>query len=160
MSAATAVGAPELREDEPHERPATPDDVPAIAAIERASFGDPWSEASFRAMFANDGVVALVVEQRGRLVGYCIAWVIGDEAELANLAVAPDARRRGIGAQLLDALLRELGALGGATVFLEVRDGNAAARALYASRGFSISGRRKGYYRAPIEDAVLMRRGP
>ena len=142
------------------ERPATLDDVPAIAEIERASFGDPWSEASFRGTFANEGAIVRAAEQEGRVVGYSVAWVIGDDAELANLAVAPDARRQGVGALLLDALLRELDARGGATVFLEVREGNAAARALYASRGFEVSGRSKGYYRAPVEDAVLMLRRP
>jgi len=140
-------------------RPATLADVQAIAEIERASFGDPWSEASFRGTFANEGAVVLVAVRDERLLGYCVAWTIGDEAELANLAVAPDARRQGVGALLLDALLSELDAGGGATVFLEVREGNAAARSLYESRGFGVSGRRKTYYRAPVEDAILMRRG-
>lgn len=141
-------------------RPATLDDVPGIVEIERASFGDPWSVASFRGTFANEGAIVQVAEQEGRVIGYFVAWVIGDEAELANLAVAPTERRGGVGALLLDALLRELESRGGATVFLEVRDGNAAARTLYASRGFEVTGRRKGYYRAPVEDAVLMRRRP
>lgn len=144
----------------PQVRAAAIADVPAIVVIERASFGDPWSEASFRGMLAHAGVLARVAERRGRVVGYCIAWLVGDEAELANLAVAPAERRAGIGAHLLDALLAELDARGGTTVYLEVREGNAAARALYESRGFVTHGRRRGYYRAPAEDAVVMRRGP
>jgi ribosomal-protein-alanine acetyltransferase len=141
-------------------RPATLEDVPAIGAIERASFGDPWSEASFRGTFANEGALLRVVEHEGRLAGYCVAWTIGDEAELANLAVVPTLRRSGLGRILLDALLRELDASDVTTVYLEVREGNTAARTLYESRRFAVSGRRKAYYRAPVEDAILMRRGP
>lgn len=132
-------------------------DVPAIHAIETASFGDPWSERSFRSMLAVERVRATVVERDGAVVGYCIAWLLGDEAELANLAVAPGARRSGVGAALLDELLAALDA-DGVTVYLEVRDSNASAQALYRSRGFAASGRRKGYYARPTEDAIIMRR--
>lgn len=129
----------------------------AIHAIETASFGDPWSEHSFRSMIVIDRVRATVAEREGMLVGYCIAWLLGDEAELANLAVAPGARRGGVGAALLDDLLAALDP-DDVTVYLEVRDSNASAQALYRSRGFTASGRRKGYYARPKEDAVVMRR--
>lgn len=141
------------------ERFATLEDIPAIAVIERESFGDPWSEASFRGMFAHEGVIAIVSERDGGIVGYGIAWLVVDEAELVNLAVAPAARRAGVGARLLDAVLREVEARGGRTVHLEVRAGNVAAIALYQSRGFAAGARRKDYYREPVEDAVMMRRG-
>ncbi len=134
------------------------DDVPAIHRIERASFGDPWSAASFAQMLAHPSVHATVAVRSGEIVGYCIAWVIGEEAELANLAVDPAVRRSGIGRALLDDLLRALDRQGGARVYLEVRDGNAGAQALYRSRGFVATGRRKGYYRKPDEDAVVMTR--
>jgi ribosomal-protein-alanine N-acetyltransferase len=132
-------------------------DVPVIHAIECASFGDPWSERSFRSMLGIERVRATVAERDGTVVGYCIAWLLGDEAELANLAVAPDARRSGTGAALLDDLLAALDP-DGVTVYLEVRDSNASAQALYRSRGFTASGRRKGYYAGPTEDAIVMRR--
>jgi ribosomal-protein-alanine acetyltransferase len=141
-------------------RGAVETDLPAIRAIEVASFGDPWSEDSFRSMIAHPRVRATVAERAGRLVGYCIAWVIADESELANLAVAPEARRAGVGARLLDDLLAALDAKGGVTVHLEVRESNDAAQALYRSRGFTASGRRRGYYARPHEDAVVMRREP
>ncbi len=141
-------------------RRATLDDVPAIDRIEHASFGDPWNAESFAQMIAHPRVHATVAEVSGAVAGYCVAWVIADEAELANLAVDPEVRRAGIGGALLDDLLRALDAEGGARVYLEVRDRNLAAQALYRSRGFVASGRRKGYYRKPDEDAVVMRRDP
>jgi len=139
-------------------RPAAEGDLPSIVAIEKASFSDPWTLASFRSMLALPQVMATVAEEEGVVVGYTVAWVVGDEAELANLAVAPARRGTGIGARLLDSLLGALDARGGATIYLEVRDSNEAAQALYRSRGFTSAGRRKGYYRLPSEDAVVMRR--
>ena len=137
-------------------RAATVADAPA--ALECASFGDPWSEKSFRTIFADPRVVALVAELEGSLVGYSIAWSLDEEAEVGNIAVAREVRRQGIGAELLDELLSQLDARGARVTYLEVREGNAAARALYASRGFLSSGRRKGYYDKPVEDALILRR--
>lgn len=139
-------------------RPIREADLDAIVAIERASFSDPWSRESFRSMCAHPHAITRVIERDGVVVGYTIAWMIGDEAELANLAVAPAARRAGIGRALLDDLLAEVEARGGATIHLEVRAGNAGAQALYASRGFVAQGRRRLYYQSPEEDAVVMRR--
>ena len=82
---------------------------------------------------------------------------IGDEAELLNLAVSRQSRRRGIGATLVEHAVREAEARGARAVFLEVRESNVAARALYASAGFDQVGRRKGYYQRPREDALILR---
>ncbi len=139
-------------------RPATLGDVATIHAIERASFGDPWSEASFRTLVAERRAIILVAVRDDVLVGYAIAWHYEDEAELANIAVTPSALRTGVGGALLDDLLRALDARGVLTVHLEVRAGNAAARGLYGARGFAVSGRRRGYYSKPDEDAILMKR--
>jgi ribosomal-protein-alanine N-acetyltransferase len=135
-------------------------ELPAVAAIERRAFSDPWSPASFRALFGNPLVHFAVAEdaETGRVLGYVVAWFVADEAEIANLAVAGDARRAGVGARLLDHALE--GAIGRRcnVVFLEVRESNTAARALYASRRFQVVGRRAGYYRKPVEDALVLRR--
>lgn len=136
------------------------DDLEAVVAIERASFGDPWSEASFRSLLRAETTRFRVATRSGQVVGYAIASRVGDEAELANLAVDPAARRAGLGALLLDDLLASTDAPPGATVYLEVRASNEAAQALYRSRGFEAVGRRKGYYSRPAEDAVIMRRDP
>ncbi len=139
-------------------RPASDADLPGILSIERIAFSDPWTADAFRSMLAQPHVLSTVAVRAGAVVGYSVAWVIGDEAELANLAVAPPERGTGIAKRLLDHLLAELEARGGATVYLEVRDSNAAAQGLYRSRGFTAAGRRKGYYHKPTEDAVVMRR--
>ena len=139
-------------------RPATLADLPAILSIERIAFSDPWTADAFRSMLGQDHVLTTVAERDGRLVGYSVAWAVGDEAELANLAVAPEHRGTGVAKRLLDHLLDDLDARGGATIYLEGRDSNAPAQGLYRSRGFTAAGRRKGYYRKPTEDAVVMRR--
>jgi len=141
-------------------RAAQEEDLEAIARIERASFGDPWSAASFRSVLESERGQARVAVRDDAVVGYCIAWRVGDEAELANIAVDPTLRRAGIGSRLLDDLLQMVDAPPGATLYLEVRASNEGAQALYRSRGFEASGRRKGYYAHPTEDAIVMRRAP
>lgn len=138
-------------------RPATAADVDAVAAIERASFADPWSRESFAALLRRTEVRFRVVELDGAVAGYSVAWFVTDEGELANLAVAPDARGRGIGGALLDELLAAAAIARVQVVYLEVRESNAAARALYASRRFEEIGRRRNYYRRPVEDALVLR---
>ena len=141
-------------------RQARPGDVDDVAAIERRAFSDPWSVGSFRALFGNPLVHFAVAEDTitGRILGYVVAWFVVDEAEIANLAVADDLRRSGIGARLLDHALETAGVRKARVVFLEVRESNAAARALYASRRFAVAGRRAKYYRKPVEDALVLRR--
>ena len=139
-------------------RDATAADVDAVAAIERASFADPWSRESFADTVRHPRMIFRVAEAGGRVAGYLVAWLVQDEGELANLAVAPDARGRGVGAALVDELLATAASRGVVAVYLEVRESNATARALYASRGFAEVGRRKGYYRKPAEDALVLRR--
>ena len=141
-------------------RGATIQDLSRVAAIERECFGDPWSLESFRALLGDPRVLFLVgVESRTGLVsGYIVMWYVVDEAEIANLAVAGDARRSGLGARLLDAALAYADERGCRTMFLEVRDSNHAARALYRTRQFEEIGRRVRYYRHPVEDALVLRR--
>ena len=137
------------------------DDVDAVAAIEKRAFSDPWSANSFRALFGNPLVTFAIAEDAitGRVLGYVVAWFVVDEAEIANLAVSDEVRRAGIGARLLDFAVAAADQRQCRVVFLEVRESNAAARALYASRGFQVAGRRSKYYRKPVEDALVLRRG-
>jgi len=135
-------------------------DVDAVHAIERAAFSDPWSRGSFVSLLSDPRVFFVVAAGAdGEVAGYAVAFFVVDEAELANLATAPSVRRRGAGGLLLDAVIREAGQRGTRELFLEVRESNAAARALYASRGFAEVGRRRGYYRRPVEDALVLRLG-
>jgi [ribosomal protein S18]-alanine N-acetyltransferase len=139
--------------------PALFGDLGAIAELERAAFADPWSLASFQSVLTEPAAyVATARENEGDpIAGYVVAWFAADEGEIANLAVREPTRRRGIGAALLDAALSEAGRRGAANMYLEVRESNEAARALYASRGFEEVGRRKKYYRHPVEDAIVLR---
>jgi ribosomal-protein-alanine N-acetyltransferase len=93
----------------------------------------------------------------GPLVGYSVIWVVMDEAELANLAVAPHRRRAGIGRILLESALSDAEAGGARVVYLEVRASNTAALKLYEAHGFLPVGRRSAYYRNPSEDALVLR---
>ena len=133
-------------------------DLAAVVEIERISFADPWSSASFRASLAEERVLFVVAESPSAgLLGYVVAWCTVDEAELANLAVIPSARGAGVGKALVGAALRYGEERGCVCMYLEVRESNAAARAVYAARGFEQVGRRRRYYREPIEDALVLR---
>lgn len=138
-------------------------DVGDIAAIEQRAFSDPWSEQSFRDVIARPEMFVACARDvaeggAGPVLGYVVAWFAGGDGEIANLAVTPDARGRGIGASLLDAAIVEARRAGARVIYLEVRDSNLRARGLYESRGFVEVGRRRRYYRRPVEDAVILRR--
>ena len=125
-------------------------DLAAVDSIQTASL--PNSAAGWSARdFLN--LEAWVLLAQGRLHAFLVArQVIDDEFELLNMAVAPDQRRQGHAKALLtDALQRFPGMW-----FLEVRASNAAALALYEALGFHRSGRRREYYRSPVEDAIEM----
>ena len=137
--------------------PMTAAHLPAVAALEKACFpADPWSEGLFRDALDNPNTAILLAEgEDGAVLGYAVLSVVLDEGNLDNIAVAPDARRRGVADALLGALTgfgREHLAL----LTLEVRASNAPAIALYEKHGFTAAGRRKNYYDAPCEDAILM----
>ncbi|MBX3173052.1 MAG: ribosomal protein S18-alanine N-acetyltransferase [Gemmatimonadaceae bacterium] len=146
-----SASAPQLRD-------ATAADVPALVALERASFSDPWSAESFREVLRSTTARLRVAVVDGAVQGYSVSWHVADEAELANLAVATAFRRQRIAAALLDDLLAFAQAHATLAIYLEVRASNEAAQALYRSRGFDVVGRRRAYYQHPTEDAVLMRR--
>jgi [ribosomal protein S18]-alanine N-acetyltransferase len=138
-------------------RPAVAADLEAVLAIERVSFSDPpWSRGSFASLLG-DARVRFTVACDPTVAGYVVTWVVADEGEIANLAVAPDRRRHGIGRRLLDHAVTEAIAAGARSLYLEVRESNVAARALYGCRGFAAVGRRPSYYKNPVEDALLLR---
>ena len=133
-------------------------DAARIAAIEAAVFSDPWPKNAFsELLLAPHTTIRVAVDHRERVVGYCIAMAVVDQGEIANIAVEPSSRRRGIAGQLLDDAIETCRSLGVVQIFLEVRTSNHAARELYHSRGFAIVGRRSAYYRNPLEDALLLR---
>lgn len=125
-------------------------------ALERAAFSDPWSAGQLQECLAA-GLDFLVAERDGRVVGYVVAMRAADEAEILNLCVAPAARRAGTGRALVRAILERVAAHGVRAAYLEVRDSNHAARRLYEGEGFAPVGRRRDYYRGPVEDAIVLR---
>ena len=141
-------------------RPATVADIHDVVAMERVCYSDPWPASSFTALPSNERVFFVVARasDSGELQGFAIAWYVMNEGELANLAVAPEARRRGIGQTLLDAVTTDALGRGTSELYLEVRESNSAARELYRVAGFEQVGRRKRYYRQPEEDALILRR--
>lgn len=138
-------------------------DLDAIESLERGCFPDPWRRVSLQAVLQSG--VALIARSEptddetpsGSVVGYALASLVSDEAELLRLAVAPAQRRQKVGRALLESLFGALSARGVATVFLEVRATNTAARRLYQSAGFEEVGRRPRYY-SDGEDAYIYRR--
>jgi ribosomal-protein-alanine N-acetyltransferase len=132
-------------------------DLDDVAAIERSVFNDPWSRRSFVDLVGERQVIFLVAADGDTVVGYAIVLLAGVEAELANLAVARLMQKQGLGERLLGDALSAARDRGSREVFLEVRESNAPAMALYSSAGFEAVGRRVRYYARPIEDAIVMR---
>ncbi len=132
--------------------------VPAVARLERVCFSDPWSEASVASELENPLSLWLVALVDGQVAGYVGSQAVLDAADVMNVAVAPEHRRRGLARLLLTELERRLAARGVTSLALEVRPSNEAARALYAALGYRQAGRRPRYYRNPPEDALILRK--
>ena len=132
-----------------------PGDLPRCAAIE-ATAPDPWTEPQLAEELASDPGRLFVACRDGQIAGLAVFQLAAGEASLNALTVDPAARRQGAGRALLTGALAALRAEGAQSCFLEVRAGNAAARALYESVGFAAAGVRRGFYRNPVEDGVVM----
>lgn len=132
-------------------------DAAALVAIERQCFSDPWSEASFREALSSPWTFGLTAQTTRGVGGYLVGREMAGTGEVLNLAVAPEFRRRGIGGALLRAGLGALRHRKVGEVFLEVRESNHSAQALYLAHGFRPVGQRSAYYRNPKEDALVLR---
>lgn len=143
----------------PRLRPAGVSDLDGIAAVESASFEAPWTRDMFAQELERPIARVVVAEdgQDGAVLGFTCWWSVVDEAHLLRIAVDPRARRSGLGALLLAAVLRDATAGGCVRVELEVGRRNVAALALYTAAGFVEVGVRRGYYEHPPDDAVLLR---
>ena len=130
--------------------------LPAIAALERQCFSDPWSVEMLRSELPDDSHEFLLAVEGEELLGYVGLMTVLDEGYLSNVAVSPAYRRQGIAEALLTALLARARARKLSFVTLEVRAGNTPAQALYRKLGFQEVGVRRAYYEHPKEDAVLM----
>jgi [ribosomal protein S18]-alanine N-acetyltransferase len=134
-------------------------DLDTIADLERRSFSHPWSREAFVAELRNARSSLLVAERRddggGALVGYLCRWIVEDEAQILNVTIHPEWRRRGLGRRMLEQALDEAASRGARRATLEVRRYNLPAIALYERMGFRRVGERRNYY-GPGEDALLM----
>jgi ribosomal-protein-alanine N-acetyltransferase len=137
-------------------RPAVAADTALLVAIERRCFSDPWSESSFREALDSPWSFGLVAHSAQGIAGYLIGREVAGTGEVLNLAVSPDFRRRGVARALLRAGLALLRKRHVDEVFLEVRESNRSAQALYLSSGFRPVGQRAAYYRNPKEDALVL----
>jgi [ribosomal protein S18]-alanine N-acetyltransferase len=149
-------------------------DIPHIMRLERQSAtAAHWTDEQYRQLFQSESsprllLVAQAAPPRSTglksgadagsgIEGFLIANHLGSEWELENIVVAPTARRKGLGKQLLNSLLAAARDKNSNSVFLEVRESNSGARTLYEKAGFKQTGRRKSYYTSPLEDAILYR---
>ena len=126
-----------------------------VAAIEEMSFSLPWSLESLELMLTEQAS-ALVALEDGRVLGYVGMMCVLDEGQIINVAVHPDARRRGVGRSLMQAAEAYAKERGIVFLSLEVRESNIAARSMYSSLGWEEQGIRKGFYSHPVENACVM----
>jgi ribosomal-protein-alanine N-acetyltransferase len=142
---------------------AGPADLDDIMELETSTFGsDAWSPAMMRADLAQPHCYYLVASREsepGRLSGYAglLSPRGASDADIQTIAVAPDARRHGLGRALMNALTAEARERGARQLFLEVRADNPGAQTLYDSLGFEPIGVRRGYYQPDNVDAIVMR---
>jgi len=130
--------------------------VPALALLERACFSEPWTEKQLAEELGNPAARFLVCLMDGEVAGYVGCHAVAGTAYIANVAVFPAFRRRGVGRALIGALADRCGRAGDTEITLEVRESNAPARALYGAFGFAVAGRRPRFYRAPEEDGLIL----
>lgn len=128
-----------------------------IEEIEKACFSMPWTLEQLKSQLKDSQHEFIAsLDDEGRVLGYVGMMYVLDEGYISNVAVAPEARRQGIGRDLIKELMARAAALNLAFVTLEVRCSNTAAIALYEKQGFLPVGKRKNYYDFPREDAILM----
>ena len=136
-------------------RLATPNDIQAMADLEASEpMGSQWTAVQIGEDLEKNDAIVLITETDGQINGHAVAWWVAGEIEIMTLAVSPNCRRMGLGMTLLQSLLAKRTH---SNAFLELRESNKAALALYTRAEFEIVGRRKRYYRDG-EDALVMRR--
>jgi len=142
--------------------PLPPGHALPLAAMHRACFPeDPWDAAAFDRILALSGVFGYLAWPVGEPAGFILARDLGDEAEVLTLGVLPEARRRGVGRALIEALVWEVRRRALGSLVLEVAADNDTASRLYAGFGFLQVGRRPRYYRrsGAVVDALILRLG-
>ena len=140
------------------ERLTRPEQLEGVLEIERASFNNPTTREWYERELARPGVCFLYVLRtpEAPVAAFCAFWYVADQAHINNLAVRPELRGRGLGSQMLEAVMVEVQRLGAGSLALEVRRSNVAAQRLYLRAGFRQEGIRQSYYTQPVEDALIL----
>jgi ribosomal-protein-alanine N-acetyltransferase len=132
-------------------------DVGRVVEIETEAFTSPWQEDTFASLLDRPGVELLVLEDEAEgIVGYAVLWCVVDQGELANVAVVPGRRGKGLGRWLVGRVLDVARERGLTRVYLEVRASNERAARIYEDYGFREVGVRRAYYDQPREDARIL----
>ncbi|WP_100371610.1 ribosomal protein S18-alanine N-acetyltransferase [Bacillus sp. FJAT-45037] len=138
-------------------RPMTIEDIEAVVKVEEDSFATPWEPAIFmNELHVNKFAHYCVCDVDGDVVGYCGSWVIGEDAQITNIAVHTSSRGQKRGEHLLIHAMDHARKLGALNMSLEVRVSNQVAQQLYKKFGFKPGGIRKNYYTDNQEDAMVM----
>ena len=135
---------------------ANPNDLIGIEEIEALSFSDPWDRKAISSYICSEDGMCFVAKRGTVTLAYLIGRLIAPEGEIYRIATREDRRRRGIAYRLLSYAHKTERGRGLESLFLEVREKNIPARSLYESYGFRSVGKRKNYYRDPVDDAVIM----
>jgi ribosomal-protein-alanine N-acetyltransferase len=137
-------------------RRSIPADAKGIARLEAAVFPDAWDLRSVEDLISTEGAMCFTATDNGEVVAYVIGRLIAPEGEIYRVAVAESHRRRGVAYRLLDYAVKTSRGKGLESLFLEVRSRNTPAINLYRAYGFNEIARRKGYYKNPDDDAIIM----
>jgi [ribosomal protein S18]-alanine N-acetyltransferase len=133
------------------------EDIDQILEVEHASFTTPWSrEAFYNELHNNRFAVYLVLEENNKILGYCGAWIVIDEAHVTNVAILPEFRGRKLGEAIMRRMMSVAREMGAKSMTLEVRVTNHVAQSLYRKLGFQDGGIRKNYYSDNQEDGLVM----
>jgi ribosomal-protein-alanine N-acetyltransferase len=134
------------------------DDLAEVAALEAASFSNPWSGEMLARELRNADIARIYVlrQEDRRIVGFCACWLVADELHINTLAVTAERRRQGLATRLLRFVFREAAAAGVRRATLEVRRSNQAALRLYQGLGFTVKAVRPRYYSHPEEDGLVL----
>ena len=140
------------------ERASSDEDLDAVAALEAASFINPWTRAMLARELSQNELARVYVLRLGeeRVAAFCACWVIVGELHINTIAVRADLRRRGLATALMQYVLADAQREGASRATLEVRRSNEAAQRLYETLGFRLAGVRPGYYTQPDEEALIL----
>jgi len=132
------------------------EDVDYVLEIENQSFSDPWKREFFLEEINNDLACPLVAKLDQKVVGYACLWIFWGELQIANIAVAEACRKKGIGTMILEKITTYAKMNSCIRMTLDVRESNKEAINLYNKLGFKTIGKRKRYYRFPVENSLIM----